>query len=167
MSKHFKMYITINNIICEKRIDLDYVTRGKEVAVVSIFSDNVQFRVQKPLKVLMSNEERMLTEGTFTASELSTFAARDLLIAPLGGRDNIIKTNKLARITEMVISLNELNNSDNLEDGKPSNVLPRYHVTDSEEFTSFKPVSPQYKKLEDVKFTSLNLRIMDQKGKCR
>ena len=35
------MYITINNIIGEKRIDLNYPIRGKEAAVVSVFSDRV------------------------------------------------------------------------------------------------------------------------------
>ena len=71
---------------------------------------------------------------------------------------------KLAGVTEMLISLNELNNSDNLDDGKPSNVLLRYHMTSSEEFTNFEPVTPQYKKLKNLKFTSITLRIMDQNG---
>ena len=84
----------------------------------------------------------MLPEVTFTASELSTFAGRNLLIAPMDGSENIIKTNKLAGIMEMVISLNKLNNSDNLEDEKPSNVLLRHHITSSEEFTNFEPVTP-------------------------
>ena len=38
MSKHFKMYITITDIIGEKIIDLDYPIKGKEVADVSVFS---------------------------------------------------------------------------------------------------------------------------------
>ena len=58
----------------------------------------------------------------------------------------------------MVISLNKLNNSDNLEDGKPSNALLTYHVTDSEEFTSLEPVSPQCKKRKNVEFTPENNR---------
>ena len=81
----------------------------------------------------------------------------------MDGSENIIKTNKLAGITEMVISLNKLNNSDNLENGKPSNVLLRYHMTSSEEFTNYEPVIPQYKKLKNGEFTSITLRIMDQK----
>ena len=43
MSKHFKMYITITDIIGEKRIDLAYPIPGEEVAVVSVFSDNIQY----------------------------------------------------------------------------------------------------------------------------
>ena len=41
MSKHFKIYITITDIIGEKRIDLAYPIQDKEVAVVNVFSDNV------------------------------------------------------------------------------------------------------------------------------
>ena len=79
--------------------------------------------------------------------------------------DRVIKTNKLGGITEMIFNLNELDNTDNLEDGKPSNTLLTYHVTDDDEdFTSFEPHTPQYKKLKNVEFTSLTLRITDQNG---
>ena len=37
------MYITINDIIGEKRIDLFYPIKGREIAVVSMLSDNVQY----------------------------------------------------------------------------------------------------------------------------
>ena len=74
------------------------------------------------------------------ASELNAFVGRNLLLAPMDGSKNIIKTNKLADVTEMAITLNKLNNSDNLEDGKPSSVLLRDHITSSEEFTNYEPV---------------------------
>ena len=67
-------------------------------------------------------------------------------------------------ITEMIINLDELNNSNNLQDGKPSNSLLTYHVTDNKDFTSFEPQTPQYRKLKNGEFTSLTLRIMDQNG---
>ena len=35
--------------------------------------------------------------------------------------DQVIKNNKLKGITEMSLNLNELNNSDNLKVGRPSN----------------------------------------------
>ena len=55
MSKHLKMYITINDIIGKKTIDLSYpiypnAGRGeakKEIAVVSMFSNNSQILLQK------------------------------------------------------------------------------------------------------------------------
>ena len=62
----------------------------------------------------------------------------------------------------MSLNLNELDNTDNLEDGRPSNSLLTYHVTSNEDFTHFEPHTPQYKKLKNGEFTSLMLRIMDQ-----
>ena len=74
----------------------------------------------------------------------------------------LIKTNKLKGITEMIINLYELNNSDNLKNGRPSNELLTYHVTDDKDFACFDPQTPQYRKLKNGEFTSLNLRITDQ-----
>ena len=76
--------------------------------------------------------------------------------------DQVTKMNKLKGITEITLNLNELNNSDNLKDGRPSNELLTYHVTDDKDFTYFEPQTPQYRKLKNGEFTSLNLRIMDQ-----
>ena len=76
--------------------------------------------------------------------------------------DQVTKTNKLKCITEITLNLDELNNSDNLKDGRPSNELLTYHVTDDKDFTRFEPQTPQYRKLKNGEFTSLNLRITDQ-----
>ena len=76
--------------------------------------------------------------------------------------DQVTKTNKLKGITEMIINLDELNNSINLKDGRPSSELLTYHVTSNEDFTRFEPQNPQYKALKNGEFTSLNLRITDQ-----
>ena len=69
---------------------------------------------------------------------------------------------ELERIMKMIISLNELDNSDNLEVGKPSNTLFTYFVTSSERYTLFESQSPQYKKLKNDTITSLTLAITDQ-----
>ena len=61
-----------------------------------------------------------------------------------------------------MIILNELDNSDNLEDGRPSNVLFTYYVTSSERYTLFEPQSPEYRKLKNDTITSLILAITDQ-----
>ena len=62
----------------------------------------------------------------------------------------------------MIINLDELNNSDNLKGGRPSNELLTYHVTDDKDFMCFEPDIPQCKKLKNREFTSLTLRITDQ-----
>ena len=65
-------------------------------------------------------------------------------------------------ITGITLNLDELNNSDNLKDGRPSNKLFTYHLTYDKDFMRFKPQTPQYRKLKNGKFTSLTLRITDQ-----
>ena len=62
----------------------------------------------------------------------------------------------------MVISLNELDNSDNLEDGRPRNALFKYYVTGSEYSTHFEPLTPQYRALKNGMITSLTMKIMDR-----
>ena len=62
----------------------------------------------------------------------------------------------------MVISLNELDNSDNLEDGRPSNTLFTYYATGPEYYTRFEPCTPRYKKLKNGMITSVTLKITDQ-----
>ena len=71
--------------------------------------------------------------------------------------------NKLAVVKKMVLSLSELDNTDNLEDERLSNTLLTYHVTVSEEFMSFEPATPQYKKLKIEEFNFLTPRIINQK----
>ena len=99
-----------------------------------------------------------------------TYASREL-ISMLEGiverkqfeiDDQVTKTNKLKGITDMIINLDELNNSVNLKDGRPSNELLTYYVTDDKDFTHFKPQTPSTKKLKNREFTSLKLRITDQ-----
>ena len=133
------MYITITDFVGEERIGLAYPIRNldssKEVTIVSMFSDSVQYQIKEPFKVhLIMNEEKQLPEGVFMDRKLNVSVGRKLITTPLNANDNIIKMDKLACITEMVLSLDELDSTDNLKDGRLSNVLLRYHVTGSEKF---------------------------------
>ena len=94
--------------------------------------------------------------------ELNSLIGMELKSQMLDSRNDILRTNKLERITKMMISLNELDNSDNLEDGRPSNVLFTYYVTSSECYMLFEPQFPQYKELKNDTITSLTLVITDQ-----
>ena len=80
----------------------------------------------------------------------------------LDSHDDVLRTNKLKKITKVAISLNELDNSDNLEDGRPSNTLFTYYVASPEDFTRFEPHNPHYMKLKYGEIVSLTLKIMDQ-----
>ena len=162
------MYITINNIKGEKRIDLSYSIQnfdsGKEVAVIRMLSDNVQYQILKLRAVMdtISNTKKMIPSGTYAGRELLSMLEGIIELNQFEVDDQVIKTIKLKSITEMIINLDELNNSDNLEVGRPSNELLTCHVTDEKDFTCFEPDTPQYKALKNGEFTSLNLRITDQ-----
>ena len=169
------MYITINDIKGEKRIDLSYSSqnfdstmgRGKasrEIAVIRMLNDNVQYQLLKLHAVMdpISNAKKMIPSGTYSGRELISMLEGIIELNQFVVDDQVIKKNKLKGITEITLNLDELNNSDNLKDGRPSNELLIYHMTDDKDFTHFEPQTPQYKKLKNGEFTSLNLRITDQ-----
>ena len=152
----------------EKRIDLSYSIQNfdsdKEIAVFGMLSDNVQYQVLKLRSVTdpISNAKKMIPSGTYAGRELLSMLERIVELNQFEVDDQVTKTNKLKGITEITLNLDELNNSDNLKDGRPINELLTYHVTDDKNFTRFEPQTLQYKKLKNGKFTSLNLRITDQ-----
>ena len=141
------MYITINNIIGEKTIDLDYsiknfnstTGRGKEIAIVSMLSDNVQCEVRKPINGLKSK--------FYTSREIRVLLEKENMDL-LDNNPQIIKINKLSKIVDMIFNLNEIDNTDNLEDGKPSNNLFTYHVTGSEDLTHLEPTPQSIRNLK-------------------
>ena len=106
----------------------------------------------------------MIPSGTYAGRELLSIVEGMVELNQFVVDDQVTKTNKLKSITEITLNLDELNNSNNLEDGHPSNTLFTYHVTDDKDFTNFEPQTPQYRKLKNGKFTSLTLRITDQAG---
>ena len=162
------MYITINNIKGEKKIDLSYSIQnfdsGKEIAVIRILSDNVQYQVLKLRSVMdpISDTIKMIPSGTYAGRELLSMLEGIVELNQFEVVDQVTKTNKLKGITEITLNLDELNNSDNLKDGRPSNELLTYHMTDDKDFMHFEPDTPQYKALKNGEFTSLTLRITDQ-----
>ena len=113
----------------------------------------------------MGNDEKRILNGTYTMRELNTFVERKMILTNLDRDSQVINMEKFTKITNMIFNLDELDNSNNLEDGRPSNTLFTYYVTNYNEFTHFKPHTPQYKKLKNGEITSLTLRIMDQNDK--
>ena len=159
------MYITINNIKGEKRIDLSYsIDSDKEIAVIRMLSDNVQYEILKLRAVMdpMSDMKKTIPSGTYAGRQLLSIVEGMVELNQFEADDQVTKMNKLKGIMEMSINLDELNNSINLKDGRPSNSLLTYHATDNKDFTHFEPQNPQYKALKKGEFTSLNLRITDQ-----
>ena len=160
------MYITIKDIIGEKRIGLSYPIQGKEapmeVAVVITLSNNVQYWLKESIKIrLKMGEDVALSKGVYMDKELNAIIGPELKLG-IESREYVLRTNKLEKVMKMAISLDELDNSDNLEDGKPSNTLFTYCVTGPEYSMHFEPKTPQYKKLKNGETVSLTLKITDQ-----
>ena len=159
------MYITINGIKGEKTIDLSYpIHSKKEIAVVSIHISSSQILLHRSIEFFFKTGKKIvLNKGVrYTDKELNLLIGMELKSQMLDSHNDIHRTNKLVNGTKIKISLNELNNSDNLEDGRPSNTLFTYFVTSPDYFMHFEPQSPQYKKLKNDTITSLTLAITDQ-----
>ena len=162
------MYIMINNIKDEKRIDMSYSIQNfdsdKETAVIRMLSDNVKYEILKLCAVMdpISDAKKTIPSAIYAGRELISMLEGIIELNQFEVDDQVTKTNKLKGITEITLNLDELNNSFNLKDGRPSNELLTYHVTDDKDFMHFEHQTPQYRKLKNREFTSLNLRIADQ-----
>ena len=130
-----------------------------------MFSDNIQYEMTETLNLkLIDGSQKQILKGSYTKRELDAIVGRKHILTDLSNDSRIIKTNKLAKVIDMIINLDEINNSDNLEDGHPSNTLFTRYVFGSEDFSHFEPATPQYKKLKGGQIVSLILRIKDQAG---
>ena len=140
------MYIAINDVIGEERIDLSYLIRfNKEIAVVSMLSNNVRYWLQGSIEVLHKTVKKtVLNKGVYTDRELNSLIGMELKSQMLDSRNDVLRTNKLEKVMKMVISLNKLDNSNNLKDGLPSNALFTYYVTGPEYSMHFEQAMPQY-----------------------
>ena len=140
MLSSYKMYITIDNIKGEKRIDLSYsIDSDKEIAVIIMLSDNIQYKVLKLHSVMDSDSKKLIPSGTYAIRELLSMLEGMVELNQFEVDDQVTETNKLKGITEITLNLDELNNSDNLKDGRPNNSLLTYYVTSNEDFTCFEP----------------------------
>ena len=131
-----------------------------------MLSDDIQYEIIKLCTIMdpISDTKKLIPGRTYAGRELLSILEGMVELAHFEADDQVIKKNKLRGITDMTIKLSELDNSDNLEGGRPSNALLTYHVTADKDFTWFEPNTPQYKKLKNGEFTSLTLRITDQNG---
>ena len=116
-------------------IDLSYSIQnfdsGKEITVIRMLSDNVQYQILKLRAVmdLISDTKKMIPSGTYAGRELLSMLEGMVELNEFLVDDQVIKKNKLKGIMEITLNLDELNNSNNLEDGHPSNSLLTYYVT--------------------------------------
>ena len=124
-------------------IDLSYpIHSKKEITVVSMHIINSQILLHRSIEVLsVKGKKIVLNKGVYMDNELNSLTGMELKSQMLDSHNDIQRTNRLVNGTKITISLNELNNSDNLEDGKPSNTLFTYFVTSPEYFVFRTPIS--------------------------
>ena len=129
-----------------------------------MLSNNVKYEILKLHSITdpISDTKKLIPSGTYASRQLLSMLEGIIELNQFEVDDQVTKTNKLKGITEITLNLDELNNSDNLKNGRPSNELLTYHVTDDNDFMCFEPQTPQYRKLKNGEFTSLTLRITDQ-----
>ena len=95
------MYVTINDIKGEKRIDLSYpIHSGKEalgpctaeIAVVSMFSNNVQYWLQGTIEVLLKTGKKIvLNKAVYTDKELSALIGLELKSQMMDSRNDVLR----------------------------------------------------------------------------
>ena len=97
----------------------------------------------------ISDRKTMILSGTYTSRQLLSMLEGIIELNQFEADDQVTKTNKLKGITEITLNLDELNNSNNLKDGRPSNSLLTYYVTDDKNFMHFEPQNSKYKILKN------------------
>ena len=101
---------------------------------------NSQILLHRSIEVLsITGKKIVLNRVVYTDEELNSLIGTELKSQMLDSHNDIQRTNKLVNGTKITITLNELDNSDNLEDGKPSKTLFTYFVTSPEYFMHFEP----------------------------
>ena len=145
-------------------IQFKILTQTRKLQLSECLAIMFSTRILKLCAVMdpISDAKKTIPSGTYAGRQLLSMLEGMVELNQFEVDDQVTKTNKLKGITEITLNLDELNNSDNLKDGKPSNELLTYHVTDDKDFTHFEPQTSQYMKLKNGEFTSLSLRITDQ-----
>ena len=117
------MYIIINNVKGEKRIYLSHsIHSDKEIAVIRMLSDKVKYEIMKLRSVMDPiSDTKKIPKGAYASRELISMLEGIVELNQFEIDDQVTKKNKLKGITEITLNLDELNNSDNLKDGRPSN----------------------------------------------
>ena len=170
------MYITLNNIEGEKTIDLSHWIKQVDnnfryIGVVSLFNEKVKYEYNFPGPIIRPlGLEKIIPKGKQTKKFLLEFLEGKVPIEKF----DTYKENSIEGIDKVVITLNELDNTRNLEVdaklnggglmkvvAKPSQTLLTYNVAYTNSFASYQPQFPLYKKLKTNQegINSLNINV--------
>ena len=82
--------------------------------LLACLSNNSQILLQKSMEVLLyTGKKIVLNKVVCVDKELDSLIGMELKSQMLDSRDDVLRTNKLKKITKVAISLNQLDNSDN------------------------------------------------------
>ena len=159
------MYITIKNSKGEKNINLDYPIKSldatREIALVEVFIDAVEYSIKETIKPDKISK-LVIPAGIYKSRVLESFLANKIDMKSLNKNPNIIRTNKLINITELNFHIDEIDNTENLLDGRPSQILLTYQISEYKDILKIEPKNLQFKKLINSNFNSLRLKVTDQ-----
>ena len=99
-----------------------------------MLSDNVQYEIVKPRMIHSDSPPingKLILSKTYAGRELLSIVGGMAKLVQFVEDERVIKMNKLVGITEMIFNLDDLDNTDNLEDGRPNNALLTYHVQET------------------------------------
>ena len=131
-----------------------------------MFSDHTQYEFIQLRMMDLGLSSKCITAGTYTRRELIDLGEGKIESTEFEKEGpHVIKMNKLAGIAEVVFSLDEFDNTNDLSNGSPSNALLTYHVTSYEDSMHFKHHTPQYKKHQKDQLVPLVLRMKHMKNK--
>ena len=88
-----------------------------------MLSNNVKYEILKLRSVMdpISDTKQIIPKGAYASRELISMLEWIVELNQFEIDDQVTKKNKLKGITEITLNLDELNNSYNLKDGRPSN----------------------------------------------
>ena len=97
------MYVTINDFIGEKRIDLSYPIQNfdssRKVAVVGLFSDNIQYEFLNPWMIDLKPRSKWMETGIYTRQELIDLVKGKIELTQFDKEPRIKRTDKLEGIS--------------------------------------------------------------------
>ena len=92
------------------------LTQTRKSQLYIMLSHNIQYKVLKLCSVIDSDSKKLIPSGTYASRGLLSMLEGIVELNKFLVDDQVTKTNKLKGITEMIINLDELNNSINLKD---------------------------------------------------
>ena len=172
------MYLYMNNVKTgERNINLFYPidnfdTEGnfKEIAIVNFFQDTTTWNIGQDIELKVGSEKssieipkKKIPKNNYTERELKSYIALgNVDLDPVLTNPTVTKVNKIGGKNEINFYLSEIDNTQNLIDNHPSDLLLKYYITDWGGFLRYQPKNPEYKPLKNGLINSLSIKILDE-----